>query len=165
MVNETFGRARQAVSYLPGSHERHFAPVSRREIAARFLSATAGFGAGLIAKTGNERFRFDGDREQQILWRLVIRTFHKRPPSPRFTRVPQAQRSRRAVTGVIARESPIEGAPLSLCPRPSAARQHEREIGRALIGAEVAPSHQEAKHLTLPRIQLPGSRKKNTRIC
>ena len=43
------------------------APVSRQEITARFLSATPGLGPGLIAKTENERFRFQGDREPQIM--------------------------------------------------------------------------------------------------
>jgi hypothetical protein len=49
-------------------------------IATCLTSAAASFSMGLTATIGNERFRFGGNREPQLMWSLLIR--HLGNPCP-----------------------------------------------------------------------------------
>jgi hypothetical protein len=77
------GEQRRAPSRFTCDRERDFAPIPREKVAACLFSAPASFGVGLAAKVGNQRFRFEGDGEPQIVWPLVIGHLKNSwPPNP-----------------------------------------------------------------------------------
>jgi hypothetical protein len=56
------------------------------------LARRQAFSVGPTAKIENERFRFGGNREPQLMWPLVIRHLRKLLVAPRSTLTTQAQR-------------------------------------------------------------------------
>jgi hypothetical protein len=73
----------RALSRFARDCEGDFAPIPREESAARLFSAPASFPVGLTAKSGNERFRFEGDREPEIMWPLMLGHLrNSSPPNP-----------------------------------------------------------------------------------
>jgi hypothetical protein len=58
---------RQAPTRPAGDRRRDNAPVPRQGIIACFSGPPAGFGVGITAKIGNERFRFVRNREPQLM--------------------------------------------------------------------------------------------------
>jgi hypothetical protein len=55
-----------------GDRRRDNGPVPRKGIIACFSGAPASFSWGITAKVRNERFRFGGNREPQLMWPLMI---------------------------------------------------------------------------------------------
>jgi hypothetical protein len=105
-------------SRLAGDRERDFAPIPREKVAACLFSAPASFGVGLAAKVGNQRFRFEGDREPQITRPLVIGHLKNSwPPNP-VTAVVKHKALRAAVTAITGRETDRAERVADIEPRP-----------------------------------------------